>query len=276
MPSDDPTTAAPVASDPAAAPAIAVVDSAASPAAPAAPAAPTAPAPAPAAVAAAPEPAPAIPAAPTPAHEIPTLLETATAKPTEPEKPAAGEPTTAAAPAPFTYEPFVIPDGITADPERIAAYTALLSEHRVPQETAQKLLDLHAATMQQQAAAMAADQQRAFTEMRNDWATQIRGDAELGGSGYQTTVHAVAEMRDLFVAAEHRKEFDDFLRVTGAGDHPAFWRLLNNAAKRFREPAMPNYTPAPVPDRGAPPRGARGSFAAAIYDHPTSVRAAGR
>jgi hypothetical protein len=79
------------------------------------------------------------------------------------------------------------------------------------------------------------------------------GDPELGGSGFATVKGAVARMRDLFVPERSRKEFDDFLNITGAGEHPAVWRLLWNVAKAFDEPAPTPAGGGPPPNHGKPP-----------------------
>ena len=221
------------------------------------------------------EPAPAEAPAPKPtAAETPTLMEEVereAAKPAvEPPKPAE---TPAETPAP-TYE-FKLPEGVETLPETMTAYTALLAENKMPQEAGQKLLDLHISAIQQYAANVAQAQQDTFLATRKGWQDQIKADPQLGGAGFQTTSKAVARMVDLFVPAEHRAEFDEFRRVTGAGDHPALWRLLNNLARRFDEPAAPPIPAAPPPNRGARQNG-RGDFKGAMYDHPSSQRAASR
>ena len=221
------------------------------------------------------EPVPAEAAAPKPtAAETPTLMEEAereAAKPApEPPKPAE---TPAEAPAP-TYE-FKLPDGVETLPETMTAYTALLAENKMPQEAGQKLLDLHIAAIQKMAEQMAETQQSTFLATRKGWQDQVMADPELGGAGFKTTSKAVARMIDLFVPPEHRAEFDEFRRITGAGDHPALWRLMNNLARRFDEPAAPAIPAQPPPNRGAKQNG-RGNFRGAMYDHPSSQRAASR
>ena len=184
------------------------------------------------------------------------------------------EPSALEKPEPLKYEPFKLADGFEVDEPKLAEFTAAIGEHRVPQETAQKLIDMHQQALTDYANKVSEDQHRVFAETRKQWWEQVRGDAELGGAAIETTKREAARMRDLFVAPQHMAEFNDFLRVTGAGDHPALWRLMKNIAAKFDEPsaaAVPNNPPA---DRGgsASQRGVRGVF----YDHPSSARAAGR
>jgi hypothetical protein len=93
----------------------------------------------------------------------------------------------------------------------------------------------------------------------------VKADAEIGGAGFNTAMTAVAKMRDLFLSSARpgtdkyendAAEFNDFLRITGAGDHPAFLRFLNNVARRFDEPIAPSIPYKPPPDIGQRPNGA--------------------
>lgn len=204
---------------------------------------------------------PAEPAKPS-AHDEPTLLEQAGEKPVE--TPA---PQPESVPQAPHYEPFALPDGLTADAAQMDAYTALLGEHGVAQEAGQKLLDMHAGAMQRWADHLAEEQHRIWSETRAGWRNAVLSDEELGGSGHQTAMQAIARMRDLLVPEKHRQAFDDFLRVTGAGDHPAFLRLLHVAARHFDEPPPAPAGAMPTPDRGGAASGARRGV---LYDHPRS------
>ena len=79
-------------------------------------------------------------------------------------------------------------------------------------------------------------------------------DPILGGSGHQTAMGAIARMRDRFVAEADRPAFETFLRVTGAGDHPQFLKLLHNVSRAYDEPALPPPNPKPTPTNGQPPK----------------------
>lgn len=199
---------------------------------------------------------------PEPTAEAPKPDEAA--KPEAEAKPAE---TPEAKPAPV-YEPFTLPEGVTAAPEQMAAYTETLGKFGVSQEAGQALIDMHAKAVQDLTTNSLAEQHRVFGEMRRDWRDRIKGDPELGGAGHDTAKGAVARMRDLLVPEKHRAEFNEFLSVTGAGDHPALWRLLHNAARMFDEPSIPDRPIGPAPNAGAP-RG-RNGFRGVMYDHPSS------
>ncbi len=168
-------------------------------------------------------------------------------------------------PAPRTYEPFTLPEGLTLDEPRAAAANEIFAAHNLSQEAAQQLVDVHVAEMQRYDAAAQQAQHDAFTNLRAEWVRQVMADPEIGGAGHHTAMASIAQMRDLFVSSaaqtserysQEMAEFNDFLRTTGAGDHRAFNRMLNNVARRFQEPASPTITFSPPPDIGRRPNGA--------------------
>lgn len=203
----------------------------------------------------------------------PTLLEE-TEKPEEkPPEEAKPEVKPEAPEEPFKYEPFKLPEGVPVDENRITAFQDIIAPHKLDQDTAQKLVDMHVETMRDFQNALVAKQHSDFAETRRQWVDQIRSDPVLGGPGHLTALRTAARMRDLLVSEEHRAEFADFMRVTGAGDHPAMMRLLHNAARFLDEPAPPPTPARPVPDRGG---NGPVNRQAVLYDHPTSRRVAGR
>lgn len=256
--SSPPAAPAAAAPDPAPAPVAAVQPDAGAPAAaaPTEPAAPAAPAPEPtllqkhdAAAAAATKPAdPAKPAEP----PKPSAAAPDPAKPTEP---ASAEPPAAPTLEPVEYA-YTLPDTIQMDEAtRGAFHTALDAFRTDPAAGAQGLIDLHNRTMQQYAEHLAAEQHRVFNETRKAWRTEVMASEDMGGAGHETAMGAIARMRDLFVPEADRAAFDQFLMVTGAGDHPAFLRLLHNAARHFDEAPLPPPDPRPAPNGGQRPTG---------------------
>lgn len=192
-------------------------------------------------------------------------------KPADPAKPV--EPTAEAKPPepakaePVKYEAFKLPEGARPDDPAFVEATGILSELGVPQERAQALVDKHIGAMNAYATQLQQRQHDVFAETRAEWRKQIMADPVLGGAGHQTAMARVARMRDLFVPAADRKAFDDFCRLTGAGDHPVFHKLMYSVGARFDEPA-----PAPQPNNPAPDRGGNAKRGAAgRYNHPSSV-----
>lgn len=216
------------------------------------------------------------PASPTEAEKAPEAVATEAASPTpeaatEAPKPAVEtpQPIADAVQAPVVIDPTTLklPEGFTAKPEQLGEFATLFNDRSIPEpEKAQKYLDMHTASLK----AYAEDVQKqslerqvsVFNKTRADWRKEVMSDAELGGSGHQTAMAAVARMRDMFVSraavgspqhAAETKQFIDMLRFTGAGDHPAMIRYMHNVARVFDEAAPPPPNPRPPADIGKNP-----------------------
>ncbi len=183
----------------------------------------------------------------------------------EAPKPDAEKPAEAAAePAalqPVAYE-YTVPETLIMDDVAKGKLHGALDAFRTdPAKGAQGLIDLHNESMQQYADSLAKDQWAKFGETRKGWQRDVMADEQLGGAGFETSMGAVARMRDLLVPESNRAAFDQMLTVTGVGDHPEFLRLLHNAARIYDEAPMPQPGARPTPDAGKPAgRGLRGLY----------------
>lgn len=213
-----------------------------------------------------------------PHTETESLLEEVAKKPDEPKpgeaKPV--EPVAEPVAEPVVYD-LKIPEGFQVKTDEMKQFTDYLGEKAIPPEVAQDLMDRHTTAFRQYAEHLAQQQHRVFGETRVGWRNEIMSDPEMGGAGFDTTRINVAKMRDQFASSaqpgterynKEIKEFNYFCRVTGSGDHPSLFRLLNNVARRFSEPSAPSTPFQPPKDIGRNPRAARGK--GAMYDHPTS------
>jgi len=188
-------------------------------------------------------------------------------KAAEPAKPADSTPAPAATSAPVEYK-YTLPETIKMDDALKGEVHAAFDKFRAnPGEGAQALVDLHDKQMREFAQFMASEQHRLFAETRQGWAKQVLSDPEIGGSGHQTAMGAIARMRDMLVPERERPAFEEFLRVTGAGDHPQFLKLLHQAARYYDEPTLPPPNPRPPPGNGSRPNRRLRD----IYDHPRST-----
>lgn len=192
-----------------------------------------------------------------------------TAKPVEAAKPAEAAPAEAAKPdaaAPVEYK-YEVPEGITLDDGLRTSLKGALDTFRAnPAEGAQALLDLHAQTMRSFAEQTSRDQHTVWNKTREGWRSEVMADEQIGGASHETSLRAIARMRDLFVPEAERASFNQFLEVTGAGDHPAFLKMLHRAARLYDEPAAPAAEAKPPPDIGRQ----NGRGAGLLYDHPRS------
>jgi hypothetical protein len=240
-------------------------------------------------------------AAPVDPHQTPTLLETVGVEPVTPvvtpaEPVAVTESVTEApktepveakvetppepvvetsAPEPVAIDwTFKLPETLAADTARIDSLKGILNDILSPREgqsreqRAQDLIGLHTQAMESYAEQVARQQMQVWNDTRADWRRQAMADEQIGGSGHLTAMSEVAQMRDLLVPAADRAAFDQFLRATGAGDHPAFLKVLHNAARYMREPAQPPSNIKPTADNGRNPNERR---SAVLYDRSRSM-----
>lgn len=232
----------------AAAPAVAPVEAAPSPS-PAAATEPAAPVVTPPAEAA----APVAPVVETKAPEAPSSL---LADEAAPEAPKAEEPKPAEAKPVPTYEKFSLPEGIQLEEKALGEFTKHLgefeldagSDHTKVSALGQKLVDFYVAEQKRTVEAQH-EQWRATNEQ---WQEAFRADPEIGGNRRETTLKTAKSMITQFGGnAEQQKELKTALGMTGAGNHPAVIRLLNNIGKALGEGRpVPAIVPkSPVPDR---------------------------
>jgi len=202
--------------------------------------------------------------------DAPVEAKPGDAKPTEAAKAPEAKPVEAAKPEPVDYfKDVTIPETIKVDDAQRGEVTKALDSIRAGKvsDGVQQLFALHDSTMKDYAEQLRRDQWTAFNDTRKGWRTEVMADPILGGAGHNTAMGAIARMRDLAISdakpgsdeyKQHAKEFETFLRVTGAGDHPAFLRMLHNFARYFDEPPLPPEGIRPPPNIGRQPGDRRG------------------
>lgn len=166
----------------------------------------------------------------------------------------------------MVYEAFKVPDGVDVDKEKVDKFTKAIGEHRLPQEVAQQLFDMHVAEVKSIADKLSTQQWSVYNETRKEWRNQVMSDPEIGGSGHQTAMKIIAEARDHLVPESERAAFNEMLNITGVGDNLAFLKPLYRAGKILQAPKTLEVPIQPPPDRGTKPQTKYSS----LYTHPTS------
>lgn len=168
----------------------------------------------------------------------------------------------------YKYE---LPDTLKMDDAQKGEFKTVLDEFRAdPVANAQKIIDFGAKAMNDFATQNAADtiknQFKVFNETKQTWETKWLADTEIGGAGHQTAMQAIARARDNLISSARpgtkqyerdRAEFEEFIALTGAGSHPAFGRMLHNAARFIDEPQATSIPTdiKPPKGNGRPPKG---------------------
>jgi len=162
--------------------------------------------------------------------------------------------TTPEAPAPEpeapVYGEFKLPDGATVDGASLEQATTLFKEAGLPQEQAQKFIDL--AVSREQAAAQKG--QQAFVDLQNRWVSEIKADPDIGGERLTTSLASASRAIDRLGVPGLREA----LNLTGAGNHPAIVKAFVRLGQMVSEDRF-------LPGKDAAPAAPR-SPAEVIYD----------
>lgn len=197
-------------------------------------------------------------------------------KPAEAAPPA---PVEAPKPEPIDYK-YAAPEGFTLSDERKGEIATALDAFRAnPAEGAQALIDLHAKAMTEFGNQIRNDQVEVFNNTTADWEKLVMADPIIGGAGHETAMRAIARARDFALNSvpasqreDFRQDFEHFLRVTGAGSHPAFLKFAH-AFDALLEPQSDKIPTDILPPRdiGKAPPGAKRA-GNGLYDHPRGVQ----
>lgn len=153
-----------------------------------------------------------------------TLLTDATTEGTTPavEAEPKAEEATAKVEAPESYE-FVMPEGVEIDEQAAGEFSEIAKELKLPQDQAQKLVDLYAKRVQGQL-----ETHKATVE---SWATAVKADKEIGGDKLPESLSTARKAVETFGTPELK----NLLNTTGLGNHPEFVKLMYRAGKAISE-----------------------------------------
>lgn len=177
-------------------------------------------------------------------------------KATDPVKDATAE---AQPPAPVKYEAFKLPEGLKLDEKELGRFTELAGTAQVPQETAQKMIDLYIEDRQNLYQQAAAEQRKVWNTLNDGWKTDLRKDAVLGGNRLETSLSmAKAVVEEYGGSPEQVRDLIAHTSNNGMGNYPGFVRLLHNigvAMNVFEDSMVPANPSAPKAEKGPGKRG---------------------
>lgn len=135
---------------------------------------------------------------------------------------APGQPAT-----PVEYTDFAVPEGVEMDAEVLDNFKGIAKELGIPQEAAQKLIDLQASLETKRSAAA----EQAQAAQKQQWADQVKADPELGGANFDKTVETAIKAVEQYGTPELR----DLLSETGLGNHPLMVQFCHRIGKAMSE-----------------------------------------
>lgn len=120
--------------------------------------------------------------------------------------------------APDEYKDFELPEGVQVDKEIVDQYKQMAKEMDLPQEKAQKLINLAAKNIEKAQEA----QRDLWDNTRKEWVESIKSDKEFGGNQFNETIVRAKRALNEYGTPE----FKSFLDQTGYGDNPELIKML--------------------------------------------------
>ncbi|MFM9878719.1 MAG: hypothetical protein ACKVOG_12855 [Rhodoglobus sp.] len=137
------------------------------------------------------------------------------------EKPEAGE-----------YEAFTLPDGYAIADQDLKVFTDIAKEAGLPQEKAQRLVDLAVGVVESTRQQIAQETQAEAQQVRDEWRTALLKDPELGGAKLKAT----QENLNMFQRSKFASpELVSLLQESGLIMHPSIARLLSQIGASLKE-----------------------------------------
>ncbi len=170
-------------------------------------------------------PATTTPSEPTPPKEPRSLLNDEGEPPKEPVKPAEG--------APEKYEDYKLPEGFTLDEGIKTKVDDLFKGAGLSQEQAQKFIDFYTSETKEAFNAPF----KAFKELTERWRSEANSHPDLKGKlgqGQEVNVR-IGKFLQGINDPQLVSDFQELMDLTGAGNHQAFIRVIDYAARKLTE-----------------------------------------
>jgi hypothetical protein len=148
--------------------------------------------------------------------------------------------------APEKYEAFKVPEGFTLDEAVATEAGTLFKDLGLSQDQAQKLVDFHVAKSQEAFDAPF----KVWEDQQNTWRKEVADDAQLGPRLPEIKAN-FSRMLDSVGDPAAATAFREMMEFTGAGNNPAFIRMMDKISSHFAEgKPLSGGKPAPVNEPG--------------------------
>lgn len=143
--------------------------------------------------------------------------------------------------APIDAKAFKLPDGFTADEKQLGEFAAFATEHKIPLDAAQKLVDMHVNALK----AASETGSKFWADKNAEWAKELKADFGEEPMKNPKTI-AVAKMIDS-LGEKQAADFRAAIDFVGAGNSPGIIRGLVALAERLTEPGHAKGDPTGKP-----------------------------
>lgn len=144
--------------------------------------------------------------------------------------------------APEKYD-FKMPEGVVMDTALLGELEGISREFDLPQESAQKIVDLGVKLTQR----FATQQADALTKAGAEWLQQTNTDKEIGGEALAQNLSLAVRVRDTFATPALRA----LLNESKLGNHPEIVRLFVKFGKAISEDKLVSGGAGPAADKSA-------------------------
>ncbi|WP_017773839.1 hypothetical protein [Paraburkholderia kururiensis] len=131
---------------------------------------------------------------------------------------------------PVEYTDFALPEGVEVDQKVMDSFKQIAAEAKVPQEAAQKLVDLYSSQVKE----AVERPYKLWVDTQKEWQDQVKSDSELGGKNFENTTSTIAKAINA-IGGEQAKAIREAFSFTGAGNNPEIIRLVYRMAKAVTE-----------------------------------------
>jgi hypothetical protein len=131
--------------------------------------------------------------------------------------------------APEAYADFTVPEGLQLDQELMGEFTPLAKEFNLPQEQAQKLIDLGSKMVQKTMDGIYAKHQ----EQVGNWLKQAEADPEIGADIKLGEKSAALRAFNTITGGDEKAK--EMVNELGIGNHPEFLRIFYRVSQHMRE-----------------------------------------
>lgn len=135
---------------------------------------------------------------------------------------------------PFDTKVLKLPEGFEVHKELMGKFGEFATTAKLSPEQAQAQVDF----FQTNIAPMLAQAQKAPYEawdtLKGNWQAEIKADPVVGGPKLEASINGIVKMIDA-VGGENAKEIRQALKITGAADNPAIFKLLTKLSQAMNE-----------------------------------------